>query len=425
MTPGLPSRKQILGNFAALVSGMGLARLMTALSLILVARQVGPGAYGQYLACLSLAKLTSVIFSWGLDGWLLWRGGSTADRRTIAVHSGIALTWKLVLGFVWFGVLYLLSGRLNPATFPPEVLLATALIVWADDLTNTVWSVFKSTLQNDVTFKIITSVQFVLLLVTAALMFAEVTSLMTFLWARLVVSTLGCLFAVWVLRGNIGIGFSRPDMWPILRASTPFAFSLVLALIYERVDITIVAQFLGAEQAGIYGPASTIVTTLFLVPAAAYSVMVPVFTRAHAIDNTSFRKTLRLFVPLNAALGVSFAAGLALTAHVIVQAVYGEKFAAAGPVLAILSLVLGMRCVTFALAAAVVGTGRQTQRLYVQALAAALSVFVNLAIVQRWGVQGVAWVYVFTELVVLVGYWAVLGAPRPRLRGKAARERGA
>jgi O-antigen/teichoic acid export membrane protein len=72
------------------------------------------------------------------------------------------------------------------------------------------------------------------------------------------------------------------------------------------------------------------------------------------------------------------------------------------------------------LAAAVVATGRQTRRLYVQGVAAALSVFVNLAIVNAFGVRGVAWVYVFTEAVILVGYWLALGAARPRLLRRPA-----
>lgn len=417
----LPTRKQILANFATLLSGMGLARVMTAVSLILVARQVGPDSYGQYIACLALAKLTSVVFSWGLDGWLLWRGGVTTDRRTIALNSGVALTWKLGLGCAWFVGLYLLSRWLNPEVFPAPVLLTTGLIVWADDLTNTVWSVFKSTLQNDVTFKIITSIQFLLLLVTAGLFLAGTESLIIFLWARLIVSTIGCIFAIYLLRRHVGLGFDASAMLPTFRAAAPFAASLVFALIYERADVAIVGQFLGTAQAGIYGPASMIATTLFLIPASAYSVMVPVFTRAHAVPGTAFGKTLRLFLALNTILGVCLAAGLAFAAEWIVRALYGPQYAGSGPILAILSLVLGIRCVTFALAAAVVGSGQQKRRVSVQAVAAVLSVAVNLAIVGVWGVRGVAWVYVFTESVLLAGYWFALGPARPQLLSKAAR----
>lgn len=421
MTLGaLPGRKQILANFASLVSGMGLARLMTAVALILLARNVGPSAYGQYLACFSLARLTSVAFSWGLDSWLLWRGSSATESRQIATQSGNTLTWKLGLGFLWLGGLYLASRWLNPEVFPPAVLLTTALFVWTDDMTNTAWSVFKSTLRNDVTLKLIAPIQLALVLVTLALIYTGAQHLLPFLWARLAVSTLGCLVGIALLRRKFGLGFDRAAMIPMFRAATPFAISLVLALIYERVDVTIVAQFLGAEQAGIYGPASTITTTLFLVPLAAYSVMVPVFTRAYAANDRAFGQTLWLFVAVNTAMGAALAAGLAVSANWIVHQLYGAQYADAGPILAILSLVLGLRCVTFALAAAVVATGQQTRRLYVQGVAAALSVFVNLAIVSAFGVRGVAWVYVFTETVILVGYWLLLGADRPRLFRRAA-----
>jgi O-antigen/teichoic acid export membrane protein len=408
----LPTRKQILTNFAALLSGMGLARVMTAAALILVARQVGPGSYGQYVACFSLAKLTSVAFSWGLDGWLLWRGGAATNLRIVAVQSGVALTWKLLLGGLWFLALYLAADWLNPEVFPPTILLTASLIVWADDLTNTVWSVFKSTLKNDVTFKIITSVQLLLVLVTVALIFANVQVLIAFLAARLVVTAIGCIGAVYLLYRTIGIGFAASMMMPTLRAATPFAASLVFSLIYERADVAIIGQFLGKEQAGLYGPAATIATSLFLIPASAYAVMVPVFTRAHAGQSRQFQKVYRLFLAINTALGVCLAASLALAADSIMYLLYGAQYVASGGVLAILALVLGLRCVTFALGAAVVGTGLQTRRLKAQALAATLNVVINLMIVGAWGIRGVAWVYVFTEWVLLIGYWIVLAPVR-------------
>lgn len=413
----LPNRKQILSNFVSLLSGMGLARVLTAVALIMVARQVGPDSYGQYVACFALAKLTSVIFSWGLDGWLLWRGGRAEHLHAVAVNSGVALTWKLLLSVAWFLTLYLLSGWLNPAVFPFSVLLMTALIVWADDLTNTVWSVFKSTLQNDITFKVVTLVQFFLVLLTAALVLTGMQELLTFLWARVLVTGAGCIGATYLLRRRIGIAFAVDDMLPTFTAATPFAISLILALIYERADVTIVGQFLGTEQAGLYGPASTIVTSLFLIPASAYAVMVPIFTRAHAAsDGVRFASMFRLFLGVNALLGLGLTVALALASDWIMRLLFGVEYADSGTVLAILSLVLGLRCVTFALAAAVVGAGLQTRRIQAQAVVAVLNVVVNLMIVGVWGIQGVAWVYVLTEFVLLVGYWRALKPVRPRLR---------
>jgi len=405
----LPNRRQILNNFAALLSGMGLARILTAISLILVARQVGPDSYGQFVACFSLAKITSVLFSWGLDGWLLWKGGQNADKSLVALNSGVSLTWKTGLGVLWFGLLYVMADWLNPAVFPRNILLMTGLIVWADDMTNTVWSVFKSTLNNDITFKIITLVQLLLLIATGALVFLAIDQLTTYLWARILVVALGSIWAIVLLRRNFGLRIERRALLPAMVAATPFAGSLILALIYERADVTIVGQFLGQAQAGLYAPASTIVSSLLLIPASAYAVMVPVLTRAYQSPTIEPAKNLfRTLLLVNSLVGLLLASSLALSAHWIIRVLYGERFAEAGDVLVILALVLGLRCVTFAVAAALVAFGRQKRRLGAQFVAAVVNVTVNLIIVSRWGIIGVAWVYVATELMLLIGYWMAL-----------------
>jgi O-antigen/teichoic acid export membrane protein len=404
----LPGAKQIFTNFLALFSGMGLARLLTAVALILLARQVGPYSYGHYVACFSLAKLTSVGFAWGLDGWLLWSGGRSKDLGTVALNSGVAIVWKLILSVAWFPLLYFLAGWLNPEVFPLPVLLVSGLIVWADDLTNTAWSVFKSTFHNDITFKVITSVQLLLVLATIGLILLDTERLLDFLWARVAVTGFGCGLALYLLRRTIGLDFHVGQMKPIFLGAMPFAGSMILALIYERADVTIIGQFLGTREAGLYGPASTMTASLFLIPSSAYAVMVPVLTRSFSTDMDLFRRMLRLFTLVNVALGTVMAAGLFLTAEWIVNTLYGYEYAESGQVLAILSLVLGLRCITFALGAAVVATGFHGHRLRVQAVAAFLNVALNLLIVTRWGIEGVAWVYVFTEFVLMVGYWRLL-----------------
>ncbi|MEZ4834270.1 MAG: hypothetical protein R2873_20180 [Caldilineaceae bacterium] len=62
-------------------------------------------------------------------------------------------------------------------------------------------------MQNDITFKIITSVQIVLVLVTLALIWSGAEDLLIFLWARVVVASLGCVVAIYLLRSG---GHSLP-----------------------------------------------------------------------------------------------------------------------------------------------------------------------------------------------------------------------
>lgn len=409
----LPNRSQIIGNFAALLSGVGLARILTAVSLILVARQVGPDSYGQFVACFSLAKITAVFFSWGLDGWLLWKGGQSDNSSVVALNSGVALAWKTGLGILWFVLLYLMADWLNPEVFPRDILLMTGLIVWADDMTNTVWSVFKSTLNNDITFKIITLVQLFLLLATVVLVLLDTSQLSSYLWVRILVVGAGCVWAILLLHRNFGIRVDVRAMLPALSASAPFAGSLMLYLIYERADVTIIGTFLGQTQAGLYAPASTIISSLLLIPASAFTVMVPVLTRAYqAPTPQQARGLFHTLLLINILLGVVLASGLALTAHQLIQLFYGDSFSAAEEVLVILAFVVGLRCVTFAVAAALVASGRQKHRLGAQFVAATANVVINLMIVEKWGIVGVAWVYVATEAMLLLGYWIALDLRR-------------
>jgi O-antigen/teichoic acid export membrane protein len=409
----LPDRRQILGNFAALLSGMGLARILSAASLILVARQVGPDSYGQFVACFSLTKITAVLFAWGLDGWLLWKGGQSHEKSILALNSGVSLAWKTGLGILWFGLLYVMADWLNPEVFPRDILLMMGLIVWADDITNTVWSVFKSTLNNDITFRIITLVQLLLLVATAALVLINVGDLTTYLWVRILVVGAGGAWAIWLLHRAFGIRIETCAMLPTLIAAAPFAGSLALYLIYERADVTIIGLFLGQEQAGLYASASTIVSSLVLIPASAFAVMVPVLTRANQTSTLSQSRGLfQKLLLVNVLLGLVLTSTLALAAHQIVRITYGDSFAAAEEVLEILAFVLGLRCVTFAVAAALVASGRQKHRLGAQFVAATTNVLVNLIIIERWGIIGVAWVYVATEAVLLVGYWMALDRQR-------------
>ena len=138
--------------------------------------------------------------------------------------------------------------------------------------------------------------------------------------------------------------------------------------------------------------------------------------RAFATDRARFESSLRLFLGVNAVLAVGMTVTLAASAQWLAKTVYGSDFADSGGVLAILALVLGLRCVTFALAAAIVGAGLQTRRIWAQAVSALLSIVVNLVVVQRWGIEGVAWVYVLTEFVLMLGYWRVLAPLKLDLR---------
>jgi O-antigen/teichoic acid export membrane protein len=56
------------------------------------------------------------------------------------------------------------------------------------------------------------------------------------------------------------------------------------------------------------------------------------------------------------------------------------------------------------MAAILVATGHQARRSLAQGAAVVFNISFNLLVVYRFGLTGIAWVYVFTEMILFFGY---------------------
>jgi O-antigen/teichoic acid export membrane protein len=391
-------------KLAAQLSATVLERLLQALVLILIARQVGPAAFGQFAACIALTKILSVTFTLGLDIWLLREGYREGDPARLAEYGTICLALRAGLGLLWFLGIAVLARWLDPAAFPPALLVVTALSVWGEELANIVWSTFKAALQNQTLLKFITLAQALAVGVTLLLIALGVRSVLTFAWAQAAVMGLHAAVAVvWQMR-TFGWRWQPATLLPVLRASVPFALSTGLAMIYGRADIALVGAWLGQEAAGLYSPAVSLANALALIPTAVYYVMLPLLSRAYTENRLVEEPLAGRFVWSSVAVGGLVGVGLALVAQPVVRLLYGPAFAATGMLLAVLSGVLAARFISMALATVLVAVGRQNVRVVAQAIVALLNVGLNLWVIRRWGLTGVAGVYVLTEWVLVIGY---------------------
>ena len=398
----LLTRRQLALSISALLSGTAIARVLSAVGLLLMARLVGRDQFGQYAACWSLARLSAVIFALGFEAWLLHQRSSARD--VLAARTGAALLVEGGLGLLWLLGLAALSTVLPASVFPLPVLMLVAAVVWMEQLATVAWSAFKAALQNRITFLLLTLYQLLLFGVTIALVLAGVETLRPYLLLRAVASLVAVALTLAVLVQQLGLRIERARLWALTRETLPFALSMLLTLLYERADVLIVGFWLGEEQAGLYAPAVTLMSSLFLIPAALFGVLVPLWSRLHATRGRAVWQSARTFLLGSIGLGIALAASVALLAHPLINFVYGEEFRAAGDVLVVLSAILFLRCLTFVAASLIVAVGWQQQRVGVQALAAALNVGLNVAIVQRLGIVGVAGVYVLSEAVLMLGY---------------------
>jgi O-antigen/teichoic acid export membrane protein len=278
------------------------------------------------------------------------------------------------------------------------------------------WSGFKAALKNYMVLALMAGSQIIWLALVGLCAALGAHDPQVYLIASAASSLLAAVVSVWCAVHTFGWQLDRSAVRPTAIASLPFALSIAFALIYGKADVTIVANSLGKIAAGWYGLSIAMVSAFVLVPAALYGVLVPTLSRLyaerpHRIGAIFPKLTLGMIV-----IGVMMSSALAVIARPLIEVLYGAEFAPAGIVLAVLSGVLGLRCVSIGLASILVAIGWQKHRAAMQGMSAGLNVLLNLIFVTRWGIIGVAAIYVISELALAIGYIGLVTVWRVRDR---------
>ena len=399
------TRRRLMGNIASLLSGSALAQGFSAVALLLTARQLGPAGYGRYAASFALTTFSAIIFNLGLNVWLLREGG----RRTVPLSESVGSVLAIKVGgaVIWLGVVFALTPLLPQDTFPATLLRLSALATLLDSLLGTVLTAFKAALLNQVTSVLESGADAAWLVATLLLIASDIRQVEAYMQARVVVLLFGLVISLLVVWRSIALTIAFRTVKRALREAFPFVAAEFLAWISLRMDVLILAWTLGESAVGLYSPAVGVVNALFLVPAAVYGVMVPVLSHLYAANPRQAEVMARRMVLTLLAVGLGLALAFAAGAPLLISFLRGSFSESLG-VMRILSVILLFKSGSFALSAVLVAIGRQSQRTVIQAVTAALNVGLNIWIVYRAGIYGVAGVYVLTELLTLAGYaWLV------------------
>ncbi len=400
-----PNRSNIIASIATLLSGSVIAQVMTALALLFTARQLSADVYGQYAACIAITSLASIIFSLGLDIWLLREGGRTNHK--LAELTGSVLGIKVVFGVIWMILFALITPLLNQDTYPIKLMLWSILLIWLDTLIATTLTAFKAALHNKVPAILEAIADSIWFGLTMLLIFWGVGQPEKYIMIRVGVSSIALLVAILLLIRNVGIKFDQKIAKQALRSAFPFASSDFLAMITMRADVVIISITIGKTATGLYSPAVGLVNMAFLAPMAIYMVMLPVLSNLYKHNPQQAQKTSIRTIFLSLTIGVGLTLIFFFGAPLL-PILLGPSYTDSVSALKILSLVLLFKCGSFAFVTIMVATNQQAKRIQIQVIAATINIILNFLIVFKYGINGVAFVYVITEIILFVGYsWYV------------------
>lgn len=200
-----------------------------------------------------------------------------------------------------------------------------------------------------------------------------------------------------------------------LKRSLPLGQFDVFAAAYARADSIMLFFIKGNRPVALYGVAFQIVTFLFIVPTLLTNALLPDYLsespeRRRYLARRGFDVVLTLALPLPI-FGVVF--GRALVVWIA-----GDRFAAAGTLLAILTGAAVMSFVNGYLFQMAVFSGAERGLWRAVALVTAINLASNAVAVTLFGATGAAVVMILSEAVGLALYWRIYRASLPSPLGR-------
>ena len=391
----------LISNSAVLLSGSGLAQGATMLSLLLTARQLGVSGYGQYAACFSLSGFLSLLFSFGLDNWLLGEGRRSST--SLGQFVGSFFFTKIMGGLLWAGGILTVYTFWDSQIFPRNLLLISSLSMLMESLISTLLISLKVSLLFPKAAWLEASADLCWLGGTVGLMALGYDRVEFYMGIRAAVFGLFLLLFLILIWKLYPLRISTSVIGKTFRPALPFAYSDLLSWASLRADVLIVSFFLTQNDVGHYATAVGVLNALFFVPASLFSVTLPWLGQLTKENRTKALIFAKKYIFLSGLLGI-VTAGLVWLVSPLLTIVLGENFATSAALFRYLGIILVFKSLSFAFVAILIANGLQARRLLVQFMVVTLNIVLNLLVVRQFGVWGIGSIYIFTEILLAFGY---------------------
>ncbi len=207
---------------------------------------------------------------------------------------------------------------------------------------------------------------------------------------------------------KVGLRFDFSYWVEILKNAWPIALSVVLTLIYFKIDAIFLSFMKPAADVGIYGAAYRVLEGLIFFPAMFAGIMMPILARDAVSDIGQFKKTFTKSMRAIAIFAVPLTAGGMLLSYSIANLIGGKEFLTSGAPLQPLFIATGLIFFGNLLGRAIIALDLQKKAMFAYLFGVILNVVLNFIFIPKYSYMGAAWTTVATEfLIVAFLFWLV------------------
>lgn len=393
------NKKKALTNIAWAITGKIVSLASVLVVGIIVARYLGKEQYGIMNYVVSFVAIFQVFADFGLDFIQIREESKNPAMRDKIIGTTFAL--KVV-----FALLTLVAILLTVWLFVAEANIRGYILIYAVSvLLNTTWvsrNHFTSIVWNEYVVKTEISRTLIGVCIKVAFVLMHLP-LVWFIYSLVIDSLLLAVGYTSSYARKIDSvrkwRFDRALATYMLGQSFPLLLSGAAIVVYNRIDQMMIGSMIDQSHLGVYSVAVRFTELLVFVPTIIAQTVSPMLVEARQKDAMRYETLSRVFMNVTVAVCIMLALLTSLLSYPIVRFTFGQTYIGAASVLSILAFKVIGDALSQTSGQLMIIEGIQKYASIRNIIGCVTCVVLNLLLIRRYGIHGVACVAIVTIFV--------------------------
>lgn len=399
--------KKVILNTASQIIGKAITASSTLLVTIIIGNALGEEGFGEFTKIFVFVGYFYTAADLGLNSIYVKVADDKNQQRLLRILTGVRLILSSFFAAAAIIIAFLIPYDPVASTgFSPIVKAGIAiysLTIITQALYTTANAFFQKSLRYDLS--------------TIAVVLGTLTALFGVSAAFITHAPLLAYVAVYVFSGLTAVFtasffiykklkipllplFDRTQMLKMVNESWPIGLSLILNLIYFRIDVLILSNFRPSAEVGIYGLAYQFFEASLAIPIFFSNALYPVLLKVYQADLTDFKRQISTWLKLLTGLSLVLTITLFMVSELI-PFLYQGKFTASVPALKILATGLPFFFASALIWHALIIAGRQKLLIIIYSAGAIFNLIANLVFIPKYGYLAAAVITPASEAFIL------------------------
>ena len=392
--------KLIAENTSFLFIGNVGSKIVSLLSVILIARYLGDAGYGIYSFVFAFTSFFSIISELGISQVVVREISRSPEIAGKIVGNAILI--KTVLSVLAF-IAAIFS--INIMGYPPETIKAVqiAALVLLVDIFNTYSAIYEANLKMKYPIFFLTIGNLLMLGLIVFITYFDLGLNLIILATVSVSATknlLMFLFSTRFTKVNFDIDYQVCKY--LLKSSLPLALSSVFIIIYYRIDTVMLSMMVGDAAVGIYSAGYRISETFMIIPSILMTSIFPLMSKYRGNSEQllvfSYEKSIKYLF----SLALPMAVGTTILSDKIMLTIYGDGFRGSATVLQILIWATAIVFINSATGTFFVSINKEKVTMFYTGVGVVINVLLNSILIPKYSYSGASIATVLTELSILI-----------------------